>query len=405
MKEVIMKVYLDNAATTPLRKEVLEAMLPFLTQHFGNPSSLHAWGQKAREAVENAREKVAQVLNCSPAEIYFTGTTTTSANIALQGVAKARKNEGCHLITTPIEHHAVLEVFQALAAEQNFKLSLMQVDQFGMVKPDDLDKLVSQETILISVMFANNEVGTVEPIAELGRKIESLNQKRKHFPRIYFHVDAATVAEYIKLDLQKLKIDLLTLGSHKFHGPKGNGILFVRKGIKIKPILFGGHHEHGLWPGTEDVAGIVGTAKALEIAQKEVQKVSPLVVILRDRLINGVLKNIPKAKLTGHPKFRLPDIASFTFEGAEGESILLFLDREGIAASSGSACTSGDLKPSHVLLGMGIPPQIAHSSIRFSLSYETTKNEVDYVIAKLPAIIANIRKMSPYGDDVSQKMV
>jgi len=386
------KVYLDYAATTPLRPEVLKAMAPYWRKNFGNPSSIHLWGQEARKAVEEAREKVARILNCLPEEIYFTGTTTTSDNLAIQGVMRALKNQGKnHLITSAVEHHAVLDTCKALEKE-GFTLTILPVDKYGMVNPADLEKAITPKTGLITIMYANNEVGTVEPIEEIAKKVQSSKFKVQN---LFFHTDAAAAAEYLPLDVKKLKVDLLSLGAHKFHGPKGVGILYVKKGTPISPLTFGGHHEAGLWPGTEAVPLIVGAAKALEIAQNEREKVSEKVSKLRDKLIEGVLAKIPGSQLTGHPQKRLPDIASFVFENVEGEAILLALSDKGIAASSGSACTSGILEPSHVLTAMGIPPELSHGSIRFSLGKETTSQDIDFVLEVLPEIISRLRKMAP----------
>jgi len=390
------KVYLDYAATTPLDPQVLKVMLPYFSQNFGNPSSIHLWGQEARKAVEEAREKVAQILNCLPEEIYFTGTTTTSDNLAIQGVMRALKNKGkTHLITSAVEHHAVLDTCKALEKE-GFTLTILPVDKYGVVNPFDLEKAISPQTGLITIMYANNEVGTIQPIEEIGKKIQiSIRQLAGKIQKLFFHSDAAAAAEYLSLDVKKLGVDLLSLGAHKFHGPKGVGILYVKKETPIFPLTFGGHHEGGLWPGTEAVPLIVGAAKALEIAQKERGKASEKVSKLRDKLIEGVLAKIPGSQLTGHPQKRLPDIASFVFENVEGEAILLALSDKGIAASSGSACTSGILEPSHVLTAMGIPPELSHGSIRFSLGKETTTQDVDYVLEVLPEIISRLRKMAP----------
>jgi cysteine desulfurase len=386
------KVYLDYAATTPLDPRALEVMLPYFSQKFGNPSSIHLWGQEARKAVEEAREKVAQILNCLPEEIYFTGTTTTSDNLAIQGVMRALKNKGkTHLITSAVEHHAVLDTCKALEKE-GFKLTILPVDKYGMVSLKDLEKTVTSQTGLITIMYANNEVGTIEPIEEIGKIIKNLKFKVKN---LYFHTDAAAAAEYLSLDVKKLGVDLLSLGAHKFHGPKGVGVFYVKKGTPISPLTFGGHHEGGLWPGTEAVPLIVGAAKALEIAQEERKEASERVSKLRDKLIEGVLKRVPGSQLTGHPQRRLPDIASFVFENVEGEAILLALSDKGIAASSGSACTSGILEPSHVLTAMRIPPELSHGSIRFSLGKETTEEDIDYVLETLPEIISRLRKMAP----------
>lgn len=390
------KVYLDYAATTPVRSEVVKAMQPYWSEKFGNPSSLHSLGQEAREAVEESRAKVAEVLNCEPSEIIFTGTTTTSDNLAILGVINAHQHptpSTHHLITAQIEHHSVLDIFKYLE-KRGFSVTYLPVDKYGIVDLEILEKSITPETILVSVMYANNEVGTIEPIGEISKLIRSLLPNTQH-PSLIFHTDAATVAEYLTLDTKKLGVDLLTLGSHKFGGPKGVGILYLKKGTKIDPITFGGHHEQGLWPGTEPVPLIVGMTKALQLAINDQQLTIDKVTKLRDKLIKGVLEKIPETILTGDPEKRLPDIASFCFKSAEGEAILLRLDAEGIAASSGSACTSGTLAPSHVLLAMGIPAEVAHGSIRFSLGRETTEDEIDYVLEKLPKIIGDIREMAP----------
>ncbi len=380
------KVYLDYAATTPVRPEAVEAMKPYWTEKFGNASSIHSWGREAREAVEQSRAAVAAVLKAEPEEIVFTSSTTTSDNLAILGVARA-VGKG-HFITSQIEHHAALDTFKHLEKE-GFSVTYLPVDKNGLVKLDQLAKSVKPETILVSIMWANNEVGTIEPIREITARAKS---ERKS---VLVHTDAATVAEYLPINVQSLGVDLLSLGAHKFGGPKGIGILYLKKGIQIEPITFGGHHEKGLWPGTEAVPLIVGAAKALELASREQAKVSSRVTKLREKLIKGVLEKIPETFLTGDPVKRLPDIASFIFKGVEGEAILLRLDAEGIAASSGSACTSGELKPSHVLLAMGIKPEEAHGSIRFSLGRETTEEEIDYVLEKLPPLIQELRAIAP----------
>ncbi|MGB9911462.1 MAG: cysteine desulfurase family protein [Microgenomates group bacterium] len=392
MFSTIKKVYLDYAATTPVDKRVLKVMLPYFSSKFGNPSSIHLWGQEARKAVEEAREKVARILNCFSSEVYFTGTTTTSVNLAIQGVMKALKEKGKnHLITSAVEHHAVLDTAKALERE-GFKLTILPVDKYGKVDPKQLEKAINSQTGLITIMSANNEVGTIQPIKEIGKIIKKFKTKIKD---LYFHTDAATIAEYFSLDVKEMGVDLLSLGAHKFHGPKGVGILYVKKGVPLKPITFGGHHENGLWPGTEAVPLIVGAAEALKIAQEEVEEAKKRVEKLRDKLIKGVLEKISGSYLTGHPKERLPDIASFVFENVEGEAILLALSDKGIAASSGSACTSGLLQPSHVLTAMGISPALSHGSVRFSLGKETTEEEIDYVLEVLPPIIERLRKMAP----------
>ncbi len=385
----VKNVYLDYASTTPVLPEAIEAMEPFWSEKFGNASSLHSFGREARLAVEQSRKKVAEILNCQPEEIIFTGTTTTSDNLAILGTAYGLLTADYgryHLITTQVEHHAILDTFKYLE-KQGFEVTYLPVDKYGMVSLEELEKAIKPETRLVSVMYANNEMGTIQPIGEVAVIVKSKS--------ILVHTDAAAVAEYLDLDVQKLGVDLMSLGAHKFGGPKGVGILYIRKGTKINPITFGGHHENGLWPGTEATPLIVGMTKALEIAISNKQLAISKITKLRDKLIAGVLSKVPEAILTGHPGKRLPDIASFVFKGVEGEAILLRLDAEGIAVSSGSACTSGDLKPSHVLLAMGIPQEEAHGSIRFSLGRRTTEEEIDYVLEKLPKIINDLRQMTP----------
>lgn len=381
-----MKTYLDYAATTPLDSRVLTAMLPYLTEKFGNASSLHSWGQEARKAVEKSREKVAALLGCQPGEIYFTGTTTVSDNLAIQGVMRVYRPAISHLITSAIEHHAVLDTCQALAKE-GYQLTILPVDKDGLANPAELKKAITAKTKLVTIMSANNEVGAIQPIKEL------VLAAKKH--DILFHTDAAAAIDYLDINVKRLGVDLLTFAAHKFGGPKGIGVLYKRHGVKVQPLTYGGYHEAGLWPGTENVAGIVGLARALEIASHERKTASQKVSRLRDRLIKGILSQVPAAKLTGHPEKRLPDIASFVIPGVEGEAMLLLLNDSGIAASSGSACTSGELKPSHVLLAMGIKPELAHGSLRFSLGKKTTPKEIDYVIEKFPKIIERLRRIAP----------
>ena len=382
------KIYLDYAATTPLDKRVLKAMQPYLTEKFGNPSSIHFWGQEARAAIDQAREKVAKILGCYPTEIYFTGTTTTSDNLAIQGACWAAKKagRGNHLITSSVEHHGVLDVCQALE-KKGFKLTVLPVDKQGMVDPQEIEKAIKKETILVSVMYANNEVGTIQPIGEISR----ITKKKG----VLLHTDAAAAIDYLDLLVSNLGVEMMSFGAHKFGGPKGVGGLFLKKGVKLEPLTYGGHHERGLWPGTEATALIVGLAKALEIAAQEQKTATRKVGRLRDQLIKGVLTNIPNSYLTGHPIKRLADIASFVIEGVEGEAILLHLSDQGIGASSGSACTSGVLKPSHVLTAMGIPPQLAHGSLRFSLGKQTTQEEIRKVVKVLPGIVKKLRRMAP----------
>ena len=387
------RVYLDNAATTPVRPEVIEAMRPYWSEKFGNASSIHSFGREARIAVEESRKKIASFLNAEPEEIVFTGSITESDNLAILGLTGRFPERAGQLITSEIEHHAVLDTFITLE-KRGYKVSYLPVNEEGLINLKALEELLRTKTLLVSVMYANNEVGTIEPIEEIGEMISAFNEKEKSW-RIYLHTDAATVFEYLPLDVKKLKVDLLSLGPHKFGGPKGIGILYVKKNVSLSPLVFGGHQEFGLCPGTEAVPLIVGAAKAFESASKEREETKKRVSLLRDKLIKGVLEKVPAVFLTGDAEKRLPGLASFSFRDVEGEAVLLRLDKEGIAASSGSACTSGELKSSHVLLAMGIPPEEAHGSIRFSLGRETTKEDIDYVLEKLPKVIEEIRKMTP----------
>jgi len=381
------KVYLDYAATTPVYPEVLKEMVPYFSDKFGNPSSVHFLGQEARVVVDEAREKIARLLNVSVNEIIFTGTTTVSDNLAIQGVLEGISSP--HIITSSIEHHAVLDVFKAME-KKGAVVSYIPVDEFGLVDLNALEKSITAKTVLVSVMYANNEVGTVEPIEKISKIIKA--KEKELGTRIYFHVDAAATVGWLPLDLPSFGVDLFSLGAHKFGGPKGVGILYLGKTVKISPLTFGGHHELGLFPGTEPVPLIVGMAKALEVSLTNSEKNIKKVSALRDKLIFGMLK-INGVSLTGHPVQRLADIASFLVAGVEGEAMLLLLSEKGIAASSGSACTSGQLKPSHVLLAMGIAPEKAHGSIRFSLGPETKEADIDYVLNVFPEIINKLRAM------------
>ena len=401
MWDICMKAYLDYAATTPLDPRVLRVMMPYMKAKFGNPSSIHSWGQEARMAVEESRKKIAKVLNCQAEEIIFTGTTTTSDNLAIQGVGRVaeKKGRGNHIITSSVEHHGVLDTCKALK-KQGFKVTFLPVDKYGMVDPKDLEKGINKKTVLVTIMYANNEVGTVQPIKEMATWLHRacrqaggymVAKKRK----IFFHTDAAAVVDYLDINVKKIGVDLMSIGAHKFGGPKGIGALYIRKGVEIKPLTFGGHHEKGLWPGTEAVPLIVGMAKALEIADQEKKEAVKKATKLRDKLIKGILAKIPDSQLTGHPNKRLPDIASFVIKGVEGEAMLLHLSDQGIAASSGSACTSGILEPSHVLTAMGIPPELSHGSLRFSLGKKTSEEDIDYVLEVLPKIVDKLRKIAP----------
>jgi cysteine desulfurase len=374
-------IYLDHAATTALDARVLDAMLPYLTSEYGNASSIYTLGRHAMQAIDSAREQVADILGCRPTEVTFTGCGSESDNLAIKGIAFNSQKKGNHLITSPIEHDAVLHTCQYLE-RFGFKTTYVPVDTYGRIDPDDVERAITDQTILVSIMYANNEVGTIEPIAEIGR----ICRARK----IPFHVDAVQAGGSLPLDVSELNVDLLSLSAHKFYGPKGVGILYARQGVRLLPQLQGGSQERGRRAGSENVAGIVGAATALRLAYEDLPKVLPRIIALRDRLIAGVLA-IPGSQLTGHPTERLPNNASFVFEGVEGESILLSLDLLGIAASTGSACTSGSVDPSHVLLAMHLPVELAHGSLRLTLGKDNTDADVDTILAALPGIIEKLR--------------
>jgi len=376
-------IYLDHAATTALDPRVLDAMIPYLTSEYGNASSIYSLGRHAMQAIDHSREEVAEILNCRPTELAFVGCGSESDNLAIKGIAFASQKKGNHIITTPIEHHAVLHTCQYLE-RFGFKITYLPVDEYGRVDPDDVQRAITDQTILVSVMYANNEVGTIEPIAEIGK----ICRARK----IPFHVDAVQAGGALPIDLATLNVDLLSLSAHKFYGPKGMGILYARQGMRLLPQLQGGSQERGRRAGTENVAGIVGTATALRLAYESLDEVTPRIQALRDRLIEGVL-TIPHSRLSGHPTDRLPNNASFCFEGVEGESILLNLDLRGIAASTGSACTSGSVDPSHVLIAMGYPLEWARGSMRFTLGKANTAEEIEIIIKLLPGVIEKVREL------------
>lgn len=380
------KVYLDNAATTSLKKEVLDAMMPYLTNVYGNPSSLHYFGQEAHTAVENARHKVASALSASDNEIVFTGCGTESDNMVLKCVAEKYRNKGNHIITSAVEHHAVLHTCQYLE-KHGFEVTYLPVDEFGMVKAEQVREAIRDNTILVSIMFGNNEVGTIMPIKEIGAVCREKG--------VLFHTDAVQAVGHIRIDVNEMNIDMLSLSAHKLHGPKGVGALYIRKGIILPPLLHGGAQERRRRAGTENVAGIVGLGKAIELACADIEGTAQRMCTLRDKLISGIEASIPEVKLNGHRTERLPGNVNFSIKYIEGESILLMLDINGIAASSGSACTSGSLDPSHVLLAMGMPHETAHGSVRMTLGDDTTEEDIDYVLEVLPGIIKKLREMSP----------
>lgn len=382
-------VYLDHAATTPVDQRVVEAMLPFWTERYGNPSSIYRLGRDAAKALNSARERIAGILRADPSEIIFTSCGTESDNLAIRGVAFAQRarGKGNHIITSSVEHHAVGHTVEQLVKKFGFEATFVPVDHYGMVDPDEVARAIRPDTVLITIMYANNEVGTIQPVAEIGR----IARKRG----IPFHTDAVQAGGALPLDVNALNVDLLSLSAHKFYGPKGVGLLYVRKGAPLWPMQTGGSQERNRRAGTENVAFAVGMATALELAYAELEQTNSRVRALRDRLIAGVLERIPDVELTGHPTQRLPNSASFVVKYVEGEAMLLNLDMKGIFASSGSACTSMSLSPSHVLTAMGFPPEIAHGSLRMTLGKGNTEEEIDYVLDVLPEIVSRLRAMSP----------
>ena len=379
------KVYLDHAATTRLNEEVLKEMLPYLTEHFGNPSSIHSYGRKARAAIEEARERVATALGAAAEEIIFTSGATEANNLAIRGIARALREKGNHIITSAVEHHAVYDTCLALQKE-GFDVTILPVDEYGMVSVNAVADAITDKTILVSIMLANNEVGTIMPIAEIGK----LCRERG----IPFHTDAVQAIGNIPVNVDNLNVDLLSLSAHKFYGPKGVGALYLRKGTRLSVYHHGGAQERKLRPGTENVAGIVGLGKAIELAVKDLEPKANRIRALRDKLQEGLLA-IEHTKLNGHPEQRLPGNLNVSILYVEGESLILSLDLKGIACSSGSACTSGSLDPSHVLMAMGLDHQTAHGSLRFSLGVDNTEEDIDYVLKVMPDIVARLRSMSP----------
>lgn len=380
------RIYLDHNATTPVDPEVFEAMLPFLKEEFGNPSSIHWSGRGPRKAVEEAREKVCSLLNCAPLELIFTSSGTESDNHAIKGLAYARKDKGNHIITTKVEHPAVLNTCKHLA-KSGFEVTYLDVDADGLVSLDDLKNAIKPETILITIMYANNETGVLSPIKEIGGIAAEKG--------ITFHTDAVQAVGKVPIDLKELNIDLLTLSGHKLYGPKGIGALFVKRGVRLVPLIHGGHHERNRRGGTENVAGIVGLGKACEILKNDMARETEHLKSLRSRLEKGFKEKIPHIKINGSLEKRLPNTANISFEFVEGESLLLNLDMKGVAASSGSACTSGSLEPSHVLTSMGLSHELSHGSVRFSLGKSNTIEDIDYLIEIMPPIVERMRSMSP----------
>ncbi len=388
---MIREIYMDNAATTPMKREVIDAIIPCLENEFGNPSSVYKIGRNSKKVLEESREIVAKAIGASAKELYFTSGGSESDNWAIKGIAEANSDKGNHIITTKMEHHAVLHTCEYLE-KKGFEVTYLDVDEDGVVKLDELKKAIKKETILISIMFANNEVGTIQPIKEIG-EIAKVNN-------VIFHTDAVQAIGHIELDVEALNIDLLSMTAHKIYGPKGIGALYIKKGIKITPLIHGGSQEKRRRAGTENIPSIVGFAKAIEIATANIEEDNKKLIKLRDKFINDIREKIGYVKLNGHPEKRLPGNVNFSFEFIEGESLLLSLDILGIAGSSGSACTSGSLEPSHVLLCMGLPHEIAHGSLRLSLGDFNTEEEVDYVVENLVTIVDKLRQMSPLYENV-----
>ena len=384
------RIYMDNGATTRVTEPVFEAMQPYFCEIYGNPSSAHNFGYVSRHAVDAAREQVARAINADVNEIYFTGCGTESDNWAVRGAAYENVKKGRHIITTAIEHHAILHTCAQLEKE-GFEVTYLPVDEYGFVTPEQLDAAIRPDTTLVSIMTANNEIGTIEPIAELAAVC------KKH--GVLFHTDAVQAIGSVKIDVKAMQIDMLSMSGHKFHAPKGIGVLYIRKGVRLQQFMNGGAQERNRRAGTENLASIVGIGKAIEIATANIDAHNEKLSAIRDHMIERILKEIPYTRLNGHPTTRLPGNVNVCFRFIEGESLLMLLDAKGIAGSSGSACTSGSLDPSHVLLAIGLPHEIAHGSLRLSLSEENTMEEADYVVDALVEIVSRLRSMSPLYDD------
>ena len=385
-----MRIYVDNAATTKMNAAVAEEMIPFMTEFYGNPSSIYLEGREAKRAVEKSSEQVAKAISAEPKEIYFTGSGTEADNWAVRSAASAYSNKGKHIITSSVEHHAVLHTCQDLE-KQGYEVTYLPVDEYGRVSVEDLRNSIRPDTILVSIMFANNEIGTIMPVKEIGAVCRENG--------VLFHTDAVQAIGMCEINVEELNIDMLSLTAHKFHGPKGAGALYVRQGVKLTPFITGGAQERGKRAATENVPGIVGLGKAIELAAENIPERQKKLSELRDYYIEKVLNKIPYSRLNGHPKDRLPGNANISFQFIEGEGMLLRLDMKGISASSGSACTSGSLDPSHVLLAIGLKHEEAHGSLRVSFDETNTKEQVDYIVDELADIIELLRNMSPLYED------
>lgn len=388
------RIYMDYSATTPMKKEVLDAMMPYMTEHYGNASSVHSFGRDAKNAINTSREKIAKTLGANREEVYFTAGGTESDNWAIKGIAKSMKKKGNHIITSKVEHHAVLHTCETLEKE-GYEVTYLDVDEYGMINLDDLKVAIKDTTILISIMFINNEIGTKQPVKEIGAIAKEHG--------VLFHTDAVQAYGNTPIDVNELNIDLLSISSHKIYGPKGIGAMYVRRGVRIGPFIDGGAQERKRRAGTENVPGIVGFAKAAELAIQNMDEHIEKLTSLRERLRDGIMGKIPYAKYNGHPTERHPGNVNICFEFIEGESLLLSLDLIGVAASSGSACTSGSLDPSHVLMSIGLTHEIAHGSLRLTIGDFTTEEDVDYVIEHLVGIVDRLRQMSPLYEAVLDK--
>ena len=380
------RIYLDYAATTPVHPDVVKAMLPYYTEYYGNPSSIYSIGQEAKEGIEFARTQVAGLIGAQPEEIVFTGSGSEADNYAFKGLAFSKETRGNHYITTRIEHHAVLEAARFLE-ERGFEVTYLPVDKYGMVDPQEVKKAIRPKTVLVSVMHANNEVGTIQPVAEIARITREAG--------VLFHTDAVQTVGHLPIDVHKMGIDMLATSAHKLYGSKGVGALYVRKGVRLESMIHGGAQEHGRRASTENVAGIVGFGKAADIARAEMDAEGKRLTVLRDTMIKGLVGGIDDLVLNGHPTLRLPNNVSISVEFVEGESLCLNLDLEGICSSTGSACSSSNAEPSHVLLALGVPPQLAHGSLRFTLGKWTQEEEIERVVASLTNVVAKLRAMSP----------
>ncbi|SHJ50004.1 cysteine desulfurase NifS [Paramaledivibacter caminithermalis] len=385
------RIYLDYSATTPMKKEVLDEMMPYFNEKFGNASSIHSFGREAKEALDIARDRIAKAIGAASSEIFFTGGGSEADNWAIKGIAFANKNKGSHIITSKIEHHAVLHVCEYLE-KNGFEVTYLDVDEYGMIDLEQLKEAITDKTILISIMFVNNEIGTIQPIKEIA---EIAKEKG-----VYFHTDAVQALGNIPIDVKELGVDLMNFSSHKIYGPKGVGAIYIKKGVKIHPLIHGGAQERKRRAGTENIPGIVGFGKAAELAIENLDAHIAHIQKLRDKLIEGIKNNIDYVRLNGHPTKRHPGNVNFCFEFIEGESLLLSLDMVGIAGSSGSACTSGSLDPSHVLMAIGLTHEIAHGSLRLTIGDFTTEEDIDYVIENLITIVDRLRQMSPLYEKV-----